>query len=519
MENLEMGNMLMLGSLFKSNNPNYLLYFAILNMFITYVMKYGEKTNVDKYIRDNIRQFLNTYFTNNQQVSVELVSHVVQYTNGYSDKQTHKNIFSPYFLGMLHYLKKNKQEIRDLKNTTELLINKLSDTTRPYWKAEQTNEDKFLFIPENDETICIDEKLNIHMKLSVRDNQIDDKTHDKRFEMRIMTFPKDNTIEQCKINLHNFLEEKRREYEKMSEVGVETRFIYEYKGTETCDGETTLKYNEFIMEHNKELQKNIFFENKQMLLDYIEPFIYDKNDPQNKGEECYINAGMTFKAGLLFYGSPGCGKTSTIKGILKYCNRHAIIVNLSSINTNEELEDVFRNRKIKGKTLSGKEICYILEDCDATRLSSLQQRNSEPPITQPNYTTSKEKTIDTELVKLLKPKGFDLSCFLNVLDGIIELHGVMIIITTNHPEKLDEALIRPGRIDYKYEFKKANLETIHNMLMLKYNKTAKEMKTYNKTIRSIREYSMSPACVQSICFKHKTITECIRGLIAESTKC
>ena len=88
MENLEMGNMLMIGSLFKSNNPNYLLYFAILNMFITYVMKYGEKTNVDKYIRDNIRQFLNTYFTNNQQVSVELVSHVVQYTNGYSDKQT-----------------------------------------------------------------------------------------------------------------------------------------------------------------------------------------------------------------------------------------------------------------------------------------------------------------------------------------------------------------------------------------------------------------------------------------------
>ena len=165
MENLEMGNMLMIGSLFKSNNPNYLLYFAILNMFITYVMKYGEKTNVDKYIRDNIRQFMNTYFTNNQQVSVELVSHVVQYTNGYSDKQTHKNIFSPYFLGMLHYLKKNKQEIRDLKNTTELLINKLSDTTRPYWKAEQTNEDKFLFIPENDETICIDEKLNIHMKL------------------------------------------------------------------------------------------------------------------------------------------------------------------------------------------------------------------------------------------------------------------------------------------------------------------------------------------------------------------
>ena len=43
---------------------------------------------------------------------------------------------------------------------------------------------------------------------------------------------------------------------------------------------------------------------------------------------------------------------------------------------------------------------------------------------------------------------------MNILDGIIELHGVMIIISTNHPDKIDEALIRPGRIDFKYEFKK-----------------------------------------------------------------
>jgi mitochondrial chaperone BCS1 len=39
----------------------------------------------------------------------------------------------------------------------------------------------------------------------------------------------------------------------------------------------------------------------------------------------------------------------------------------------------------------------------------------------------------------------------------------MIIMTTNHPEKLDEALIRPGRIDFKYEFKKANKQIIYNM--------------------------------------------------------
>lgn len=41
----------------------------------------------------------------------------------------------------------------------------------------------------------------------------------------------------------------------------------------------------------------------------------------------------------------------------------------------------------------------------------------------------------------------DLSGLLNVLDGIVDTPGRIVIMTTNHPEKLDKALIRPGRID------------------------------------------------------------------------
>ena len=62
----------------------------------------------------------------------------------------------------------------------------------------------------------------------------------------------------------------------------------------------------------------IFFEDKQKLINYINPFIYNVNESTNEGEEKYKRSGFTFKAGLLFYGSPGCGKTSTIKAILKY---------------------------------------------------------------------------------------------------------------------------------------------------------------------------------------------------------
>ena len=49
----------------------------------------------------------------------------------------------------------------------------------------------------------------------------------------------------------------------------------------------------------------------------------------------------------------------------------------------------------------------------------------------------------------LVPDKLDLSGILNVLDGVVDTPGRMLVMTTNHPEKLDPALIRPGRIDKK----------------------------------------------------------------------
>merc|ERR1719410_800686 len=43
----------------------------------------------------------------------------------------------------------------------------------------------------------------------------------------------------------------------------------------------------------------------------------------------------------------------------------------------------------------------------------------------------------------------NLSGLLNVLDGVVDTPGRILIMTSNHPEKLDPALIRPGRIDKK----------------------------------------------------------------------
>lgn len=61
-----------------------------------------------------------------------------------------------------------------------------------------------------------------------------------------------------------------------------------------------------------------------------------------------------------------------------------------------------------------------------------------------------------------------MSHLLNVLDGLIEHRGRILIITTNQPEKLDSALIRPGRVDMKLEFGYADLDDTVRLLEMFY---------------------------------------------------
>lgn len=54
----------------------------------------------------------------------------------------------------------------------------------------------------------------------------------------------------------------------------------------------------------------------------------------------------------------------------------------------------------------------------------------------------------------------NLGTLLEVLDAYNYLHGCIIIMTSNHPERLDPALIRPGRIDLKIEFRPCQYEQL-----------------------------------------------------------
>jgi chaperone BCS1 len=65
-------------------------------------------------------------------------------------------------------------------------------------------------------------------------------------------------------------------------------------------------------------------------------------------------------------------------------------------------------------------------------------------------------------------KGISLSGLLNAIDGVASHEGRILIMTTNHPEDLDPALIRPGRVDRKVEFRLAGAEQTRELFKRMY---------------------------------------------------
>ncbi|XP_051137582.1 protein HYPER-SENSITIVITY-RELATED 4-like [Andrographis paniculata] len=158
---------------------------------------------------------------------------------------------------------------------------------------------------------------------------------------------------------------------------------------------------------------------KQMIIDDLDRFV--------KRKELYRKLGKAWKRGYLLYGPPGTGKSSLIAAMANYLNFDVYDLELTDIHHNSNL------RKLLIST--GNRSILVVEDIDAASID-LSERNAAeappPPSGHPFHT----------------PK-ITLSGLLNFIDGLWSSCGDerIIVFTTNHKEKLDSALLRPGRMD------------------------------------------------------------------------
>ncbi|CAI9272330.1 unnamed protein product [Lactuca saligna] len=147
--------------------------------------------------------------------------------------------------------------------------------------------------------------------------------------------------------------------------------------------------------------------------------------------EYYRKVGKAWKRGYLLYGPPGTGKSSLIAAMANHLNFDIYDLELTDVKSNSELRTLLvatANRSI-----------LVVEDIDC----SVKFHDREAAEAARALAQKKGKLISGE------EKNVTLSGFLNYIDGLWSTCGDerIIIFTTNHKEKLDPALIRPGRMD------------------------------------------------------------------------
>lgn len=187
-------------------------------------------------------------------------------------------------------------------------------------------------------------------------------------------------------------------------------------------------------------------------------------------KEMYINRGVPYRRGYLLYGAPGTGKSSTAVALAGHFSAPAYVLSLSSVRSDNTLFDALAQ--------APHDAFIIIEDIDASGLNV--QREGEQP----------EKKILLEKVTL--------SGLLNALDGVMAREGRVIIMTTNHIDKLDPALIRPGRIDRRFAFDVANADQAARI----FERFFEGENYWASQIRDYYKGGLSPAEIQGICLLH-----------------
>ena len=149
-------------------------------------------------------------------------------------------------------------------------------------------------------------------------------------------------------------------------------------------------------------------DSKNKLISHIDNFY--------KNKDFYLKNGIPYRTCILLHGPPGTGKTSIIKAIASEYDKQISLIDI----------DTMSGPKIKSALCQASDNCIIaIEDVDSA--SEILTRTKE------------NETINFS--------AGGISGFLNAFDGIGTFSNKIIIMTTNHLEKLDPAILRPGRVD------------------------------------------------------------------------
>jgi chaperone BCS1 len=186
----------------------------------------------------------------------------------------------------------------------------------------------------------------------------------------------------------------------------------------------------------------------------------------------YEALGIPWRRGYLLYGPPGTGKTSLVTALAAELKLNVCVLSLASPAVNDE--------KVANLLSSVPQRSVILiEDVDAF----FRQRDQADAGVKVSY-----------------------SGFINALDGVASHEGSVVFLTTNHPELIDEAAIRSGRVDFRMELGLCDAGQLERMFLKFFDDTAAAA----RFATDVAPNRWAPAQVQEVLLKARSVDEALR---------
>ena len=542
---------------------NYYIDVVIILLFLFLL----HHSDVYKYLND----IINLIYSMNRETTKQMMMYLKkgnmhrimyqgnQYTVGYHSI----NIVIHYPDPMIHILDYYTDKIDKMRKKSEKDLSVIN--LRYVEVIDKNNNASKVYTPRTNLPIEIENGIFISIEkvYSHREKKNSEAQDFKKINFTIMM-----SRDKCVDEMYNFIEKCEKTYNKKIEDRMTDKiFIYEFLQSENHrssssdddwnDGRKDQKLSnilcsEYQLNTTKDLKKNCFFTDVDKIIKRIEFFINNKS--------WYESRGIPYQLGFLFYGPPGCGKTSTIKAIARELDRHIVNVNdIDKIKKVSDIKNIFYGDYINGRHIPTHKRLYVIDEFDkildtisekpaisnaAAAMNAMSANllngimgmgmtgdagsgvivvdsdtssceNGNGDASNENGKRKATKKDDDGMIKgkqngpaasLMKQKSvINDADILTIMDGLVETSGRIIICTANDPSKISEPFKRPGRLDEHIEFTKCTRSMIVQLLELFYFTTLSEEQTakINNTENDI-QFKYSPAEINKFCFNNLT---------------
>jgi hypothetical protein len=274
----------------------------------------------------------------------------------------------------------------------------------------------------------------------------------------------------------------------------------------------------------------LFFRQKTQLLKVLTAFMHGTLYPKRLG--------MESKLGILLEGPPGTGKTAVVAAIANFLGRSLIVVDMQHLKTKTALSNLLNRNRSK--------VVFVFEEFDC--MKCVQTRDSQEQegralsteafvgailssaatwhhqTRDPRDLTAEASSFGHSALTHNGPQSLpasddlDLGYLLSKLDGLEDNEGLCIVATTNHPERIDPALLRPGRFGMHVVMSEADHDMMTNILAAAYDLTSDDdMLRLREQLQGVPEYVWTPSQLIQLSVELETQGECVVALSRATT--